>query len=137
MFFEKYFFSPEIVLDTKNAILTFRLISLLLLSKFFSYESSKGWRKLYIVQESAFFSKKLLDSKNAALTTLPKFSLDSNFFSSQSPKKMNRTYPFFTKLIFPRIVSLTQRMQFWQCSWWSFAKDIFFRLKTRKRWIKM
>ena len=58
MFFGNYFFSPKIVLDTKNAILTFQLISLLLLSKFFSYESPKSWRKLYIVQESAFFFQK-------------------------------------------------------------------------------
>ena len=132
MFFQKYFFSPKIVLDTKNAILTFQLISLLLLSKFFSYESPISWRKLYIVQESAFFQKKLLDTRNAVLTALPKFSLDSNFFFSRSPKNMNRIYPFFSNLIFPRSVSLTQRMQFWQCSWWSFAKDIFFGWKLER-----
>ena len=60
MFFEKYFFSPKIVLDTKNAILIFQLISLLLLSKFFSSESPKSWRELYTVQESAFFQKNCL-----------------------------------------------------------------------------
>ena len=42
---------------------------------------------------------------------------------------MNRTYTFFSKLIFPRSVSMTQRMQFWQSAWWSFAKVIFFGWK--------
>ena len=105
--------------------------------KVFVFWKSKKLEEIVYCSGKCFFSKKLLYIRNAARTTLPKFSLDSNFFTSRIPKKMNRTYPFFSKLIFPRSVSLTQRMQFWQSAWWSFAKVIFFRLRTRKRWIKL
>ena len=66
MFFQKYFFSPKIVLDTKNAILTFQLISLLLLSKFLSYESSNKLEEIVYCSGKCFFSKKIAGHKKCS-----------------------------------------------------------------------
>ena len=87
MFLKKYFFFAKDCSGHEECIFDIPADKSSAVVKVFLLWKSKKLEEIVYCSGKCFLSKNLLDTRNAALTTLPIFSLDSNFFSTRSPKK--------------------------------------------------
>ena len=129
-------FSPKFFLDSKNAVLTTRLVKLSQTPSFFSQSLEKRSKIWWVLRKNCFSSNAPQDTVNAIWTLLPlSLLLRWKFSSARSPKRWTNLY-VFQQNCFSSKHSLGKRNTVLTTFATNSRKFVFFSAQSPEKWKK-